>query len=100
QLMLLQSRPITGVEFSWDDEVNAFHTDPEDDDVLWTRSFADEVWTGAITPLMFSVRGMIWQRGYSALCAQLGLEDAARMWMWKFHKSEAYYNTTLHKIIV
>jgi pyruvate,water dikinase len=61
---LLQSRPITGVEFSWDADVDDWQMFPEADGTTWTRSLADENWTGAISPLMYSWRGYSWAQGH------------------------------------
>jgi rifampicin phosphotransferase len=94
---LLQSRPVTGVEFSWDADVDAWHTDPDDDDTIWTRAWADEVWTGAITPIMYSVRGTLWQEMHRHLALAWNRPDLASMRYWKFHKAEAYYNCRLHQ---
>jgi rifampicin phosphotransferase len=96
-LHLLQSRPVTGVEFSWDADVDDWQRTPDDPEIVWTRGFADEVWTGAISPLMYSIRAETWTRyGANHILALLGANGAARdvasTRMWKFHKSEAYYN--------
>jgi phosphoenolpyruvate synthase/pyruvate phosphate dikinase len=61
---LLQSRPITGVEFSWDADVDDWQMFPEQDNTTFTRSLADENWTGAISPLMYSWRGYSWAQGH------------------------------------
>jgi pyruvate,water dikinase len=57
RVYLLQSRPITAVNFVWDSDVDFFHAEPDDQEIVWPRGFADEVWTGAVTPLMYSHRG-------------------------------------------
>jgi hypothetical protein len=36
QLHLLQSRPVTGAEFTWDEEVDGWYDVPEDEDTIWT----------------------------------------------------------------
>ncbi len=46
---MLQARPITGVEFSWDADVDAWQTKPDNPDTIWTRAMSDEGWTGAKT---------------------------------------------------
>jgi rifampicin phosphotransferase len=95
---VLQSRPITGVDFSWDAEVNAWQKTPEDDGVVWTKAGADEWWTGAITPLMFSYRAELWQRVHQHLAEVFGVDGD--VWFWKFHRSEAYFNTALQRQLV
>lgn len=104
-LHLLQSRPITGVEFSWDADVDGWQSPSDDPDIIWTRGFADEVWTGAISPLMYSIRAHTWTRyGTNHVLALLGAETDARAVaatrMWKFHKAEAYYNGSIERAVV
>jgi pyruvate,water dikinase len=98
---LLQSRPVTGVEFSWDAEVN---TDSEvwaewacDDDTIWTRAWADEAWTGPQTPLFYSLRMPSLALAESEANRLRGLPEAAGMRYMTFHKAKAYFNTTLHR---
>jgi pyruvate,water dikinase len=97
---LLQSRPVTGIDFAWDSDADGWQRTPEDTDVIWTRAMADEVWTGAVTPLMYSWRAYLWQLAHEHLSEAWELGDASKMWFWKYHKGEAYYNTTLHQRIV
>jgi pyruvate,water dikinase len=90
---LLQSRDITGVDFSWDEDLDSFQTVPKRADQVWTRSWADAVWTGAISPLFYSYRAQLAQ-GYRRKARELwGLEayDATRI--FKFHKSFVYYSS-------
>ncbi len=102
QLFLLQSRPITGVEFSWDIDLDAGHNaapaKPEDDDILWTRSWSDEFWTGAITPLFYSHRANCYTEAFGFVHATLGLTESAGARHWRFYKSEAYFNSTAERV--
>lgn len=100
QVHLLQSRPITGVDFSWDIDVDGWQQHPEDPDVIWTKAMADEVWTGAVTPLFYSWRAYLWQCAHADLAQIMELPDAQNMWFWKFHRSEAYYNTRVQQRLV
>lgn len=99
-LYLLQSRPITGVDFSWDEEVDNWQTAPDSDDYVWSRSWADEVWTGAITPLMYSWRGMLYTRFHEQSHRLWGYEDTARMRLFRFYKSEAYENANVERLMI
>ncbi len=94
QFFVLQSRPVTGVELSWDAEVNASVPGEAPDDQLWSRNFADEGWTGAVTPLMFSWRGLTMNAGHSHCAQMCGFPDldytAKRL--WQFNKGKAYFN--------
>jgi rifampicin phosphotransferase len=97
---LLQARPITGVELSWDVDVDGWQPAREDDEVVWSRQMADEVWTGAITPLMYSWRAYIWTNAHNELVDAWELEDIRGAWQFKFWKAEAYYNTKVMRGIV
>lgn len=92
--VLLQSRPITGVEFSWDCDVDgSSRAQPaEEDGEYWTRAWVDEVWTGAITPLFYSVRAPSWVVARDAAHRLWGQADLSDMRYFKFYKGEAYSN--------
>lgn len=90
---LLQSRDITGVEFSWDEDLDNFQTVPKRADQIWTRAWSDAVWTGAVTPLFYSYRAELAQ-GYRRLAGELwGLENYGETRVFKFHKSFVYYSS-------
>ena len=95
---LLQSRPVTGVDFSWDADVTSWQKMPEDEEVIWTKAGSEEWWTGAISPLMFSYRATLWQRVHDHLARVMELEPD--VWFWKFHRSEAYFNTRVQRQLV
>jgi phosphohistidine swiveling domain-containing protein len=92
QIHLLQSRPITGVEFTWDEELNYWHVLPEDENVTWSRSMSDEVWHGAITPLFYTTRGKMLHDAHAATHKMWGLESQNYRY-YKPWKCGAYYNT-------
>ncbi len=96
---LLQSRPVTGVEFTWEEELDLWPPLPEDDDVIWTRAWADEVWTGAITPLMWSVRGLWMRDGGSANYRHFEMDDLADLRAYKYRQGTVYYNTRADELI-
>ena len=78
RIHLLQSRPITSVEFSWDEDLDHWHVLPEDEDVLFSRSVSDQVCHGAITPLFYSSRGrMLEANPMPGLCAALSRRGQA-----------------------
>jgi phosphohistidine swiveling domain-containing protein len=99
-LYVLQGRPITGVEFSWDADVDAWQTLPEDYEAVWTRGMSDEGWTGAKTPLMYAWRAESWTRSVSKAAKTWGVPELARLRCWKFHKGEAYYNCEVERVTV
>ncbi|MFT4581191.1 MAG: phosphohistidine swiveling domain-containing protein [Gammaproteobacteria bacterium] len=91
QIYLLQSRRITGVEFTWDEELNYWHVIPEGEDLLLTRSMSDEVWHGAITPLFYTTRGKMLHDAHAATHKMWGLESQNYRY-YKPWKAGAYYD--------
>jgi len=90
---LLQTRDVTGVEFSWDEEVDAWQTLPEEPEVIWTRGFADEYWTGAITPLFYSVRAREHTTSYYRSARLWGISALAGTRIFRYREAEAYLST-------
>lgn len=90
---LLQARPITGVEFSWDADVDAACEQEEDPDAVWTRSFADAIMNGIVTPSQYSTRfPQFSHRFFRKMHSDCGFDDLGAMRHHKFWKGEAYYN--------
>ncbi|GAA0612131.1 PEP/pyruvate-binding domain-containing protein [Sporichthya brevicatena] len=100
ELYLLQSRPITGVNFAWDEDVDAWQTVTETEDAVWTRVVSDEGWTGAITPLMYSFRAHMWNTAWHYGLPFYGREDLRSQRAIKYHKGEAYLNVEHEKAII
>jgi len=95
-LFLLQSRDVTGVEFSWDEDLEDYIDLPRiPDDAILTRAFSDSVWTGRITPLFYSLRGEVFTKQHVVSERMWGVEEASRLRLWKYHKGEAYYNSRI-----
>jgi pyruvate,water dikinase len=102
QLYLLQARPITGVNFAWDCDVDHFQKEDEAPGTVWSRVLADEVWTGAITPLMYSHRAACcWVFAYRDAAGPV-LQDTelASARMMKYHKGEAYVNVVAERAMM
>ncbi|MFO1189142.1 MAG: PEP/pyruvate-binding domain-containing protein [Alphaproteobacteria bacterium] len=91
---LLQARDITGVDFSWDEDLEDWIDLPKfgSGDVL-TRKFADAMWCGRITPLYFSLHAesrtkrtsrwwKIWGGPYA--------EEGSKLRNFKYHKGVGY----------
>lgn len=99
EFLLLQARPITGVEFSWEADLDEWQRDVVDSEDIWTRALSDVAWSGAITPLMYSVRAPCWTASQLREFSLYGLEAEVKpQRFWKFHKSEAYFNCVVEKI--
>jgi pyruvate,water dikinase len=90
---LLQSRPVTGVDFTWEEDLDLWPDVDEDDDVIWSRSWADEFWHGAITPLFWTVRGS-WLKGVGAGLGMGPMLGDRGDWRWlKYHRGTVYFDT-------
>lgn len=96
---VLQARPVTGVEFSWDSDVtysvqgnDSLEATPYDN--LWSRVFPEEMWTGAISPLMFSWRCWGLNQCHSVGVQEAGYpeQDHTEMRLWIYNKGVSYYN--------
>jgi pyruvate,water dikinase len=100
-LHLLQARPITGVEFSWDADVDAVHVQNVAADVVWTRAFGDALASGVVSPLTYSTRFPIFSaRNLRRVLEILGFDDLAAMRAFKYWKGELYYNAELERRFV
>lgn len=101
ELFVLQARPITGVAFSWDVDVEAAHTLDAPDDTIWTRAWADTVMTGVVTPLTYGARQIPFSDSiYSKFVDVLGLEDLAKVRSLKYWKGEIYYNADFDRTLL
>lgn len=92
RLYLLQSRNITGVDFTWDEDVDGWQTLPELPDTVWSHAFADEFWTGAITPLFYSVRAREVHNINMHDFELWGFDDLRKMRWLKWYHGTAYYS--------
>ena len=96
---LLQSRPVTGVEFTWEEDLDLWPSLPEEEDAIWTRAAADEWWTGAITPLFWSVRGRWLRDGAAGSYKPFNMGDLAEMRWLKYSRGTVYYNTRVDMLM-
>ena len=97
QFYVLQARPITGVEFSWDAEVTNSvqgNNDGVSYETIWSRVFPEEMWTGAISPLMFSWRcwGLNQCHSVGVQVAGYPEQDHLERRLWTYYKGVSYYN--------
>ncbi|HEX4110208.1 MAG TPA: PEP/pyruvate-binding domain-containing protein [Solirubrobacteraceae bacterium] len=101
EFYLLQSRPVTGVDLSWDADVDGWQwNEAAPDETVWTRAWADEIWTGAITPLMYSFRARSFTHSSQWAQGFYQNPEGAQMRMWKYYRGNAYYNTTLEQSFI
>lgn len=92
QFYLLQSRDVTGVEFSWDEDLDDYqpHLPRTPRDVILSRAFSDSVWQGRITPMGYSLRGEAFQPAVEKSHKNWGSADVGRIRLWKYRKGEVY----------
>ena len=100
EFYILQARPITAVDFSWDAEVTESvqgNSDGVAYDNVWSRVFPEEMWTGAISPLMFSWRCWGLNQCHSVGVHTYGYpeQDYTTQRLWIYHKGVSYYNTSM-----
>jgi pyruvate,water dikinase len=101
QFYLLQSRPVTGVDLSWDAELEEWHWCEEaPDDQVWSRAWGDAVWTGGCTPLFYSLRGPSQDRAIEYMMEIAGVSDTLPLRAFKYWKGTPYYNCTLEKLLL
>ena len=95
---LLQSRRITGVEFTWDEDINDTIPAHHDDETVWTSSWADDFLTGGVTPLYYSVRvGGEFQRVHDYTNKIYGLPQLAGQLIFKYRRATAFFNCDVEK---
>jgi phosphohistidine swiveling domain-containing protein len=100
-LYLLQSRPITGVDFTWDADVDLNNLQPAAVDTIWTRAYADAIMTGAIGALQYSCRtAQFSNRHMRRMWEIFGFKDVAEMRGFKYWKGEWYFNVDTERIPV
>ncbi|MGX7732070.1 PEP/pyruvate-binding domain-containing protein [Rhodococcus sp. 2H158] len=92
---LLQARPITAHNFTWPEGFNDWQNGPEDPDTLWTFKYAEQYWTGGVTPLFFSVRARETQVGYDNMNARAGFQDLLGQRLYKYKHGTIYWNVDL-----
>lgn len=95
RVYVLQSRDITGVDFTWDEDCDAWQRIPDDPNTVWTRSWADEYLTGAITPLFYSQRAAMFTKILDDMWRIWGVEDLTQVRAFKYYKGELYWNTEI-----
>lgn len=90
--------PIADVEFTWDEDVDGWQPLPDDDDTIWTLTWSEEFWDGALTPLHYSVRGEEMQNDSVRWRTLHGFPDIASLRLYKYSRGAAYYNTKAERL--
>lgn len=98
QFYLLQSRPVTGAEFTWDEDINDSCPAEHDEDTVWTSAWADDFLTGGLTPLFFSLRvAGDYQYGLDFTKKIFGFDDLAGQKLCKYRRATAFFNCDLER---
>ena len=92
RIYLLQSRPITGVEFTWDEDVDAFQKAPEDEEAISSGGWAAEFWNGAISPLFYSIRSREIATRNERIYGLMGFKDLIDLRLLKYRRATVFYN--------
>ncbi|MBX9605491.1 MAG: hypothetical protein K2Y51_04660 [Gammaproteobacteria bacterium] len=95
---LLQARPVTGAEFTWDEDINATIPAHHDEHTVWTSTWADDFLTGGVTPLYYSVRvGGEFQRTHDHTNRVYGFPQLEGELIFKYHRATAYFNCDVER---
>lgn len=93
QFFILQSRDITGAEFMWDEDLEVGPPPTNDDNETWSNIWAQEFWTGAVTPLFYSIRGEELAKSDQELFALWGFKELVPMRRFKYHRATVYFSS-------
>lgn len=98
ELYLLQARPITGVNFAWDEDVDGWQRGAVPSSTVWSRAYADEFWTGAITPLYYSIKARRITETDHRSFRIWGFKDLRNTRVLKWNRGTAYYNAAVDRL--
>lgn len=93
RFFILQSRDVTGAEFMWEEELELGETRGDDDDTTWSNIWAQEFWTGAVTPLFYSIRGEELAASDKELFALWGFKELENVRRFKYHRATVYFSS-------
>lgn len=93
QFYILQSRDITGAEFMWEEELELGATRGDDDETTWSNIWAQEFWTGAVSPLFYSIRGEELSNSDRELFALWGFGELVEVRRFKYHRATVYFSS-------
>lgn len=92
EVFILQTRPVTGVEFTWDEDVDGWNPAPEQPGTTWTYTWSEMYWTGGISPLFYSCRAWECYLNYSRFAKLFGFSDITNVRWHKYRRGTAYFN--------
>ncbi|MSR14183.1 MAG: hypothetical protein EXR86_06365 [Gammaproteobacteria bacterium] len=94
---ILQTRPVTGVEFTWDEDVDGWQPPAEAPDTTWTYTWSEMYWTGGISPLFYSCRAHECYLNYSRFAKLFSFKDIANVRWHKYRRATAYFNANAER---
>lgn len=95
---VVQSRDITGANFLWEEDIESWQTAPDDEDVVWSHTWTKAFWTGAVTPLFYSLRGRELRNSDVRLFTLWGFDDLAGMRRFKYRRNTVYFSSDADRI--
>lgn len=95
---LLQSRDITGANFLWEEDIDSWQTAPDYEDETWSHTWAKAYWTGAVSPLFYSVRGRELRNSDVRLFTIWGFKELINRRRFKFRRSTVYFSSDADRI--
>lgn len=98
EVFALQCRAITGVDFLWEEDLDCWQRPPENDAITWTNSWAQQFWSGAVTPLFYTLRAREMRDCDDRTFATWGFDELARMRRYKYYKGSVYYSCDADRI--
>lgn len=90
---VLQAREITGVEIDFGEELDTWNRfEADDEQIVWSRAWADAFQTAPTTPLMYSIQQSFIARSYDDMYKLYGLKSFLRARMYRWHRTRPYYS--------
>jgi len=92
---ILQAREVTGVEIDFGEELDRWNrTQADDDEIVWTRAWADSFQTAPTTPLMYTIQQKLIARSYDDMYELYGLKSFLNRRLYRWHRTRPYHSTT------
>ena len=98
KFFILQSRDVTGALFQWSEDLEVGNVGVMSDETTWSNIWAQEYWTGAVTPLFYSIRGEELSWSDYRLFKLWGFKNLVSERRFKFHRSTVYFNSDADRI--
>ena len=93
EFFILQSRDITGADFMWDEDLEVGVVPSNNDEETWSNIWAQEYWTGAVSPLFYSIRGEELAKSDQELFALWGFKELVPVRRFKYHRATVYFSS-------